>query len=140
MMAKRNLRPMSAPNQANRLLSVRLPESIVNQISISLAKRGLGKKGRSLWFRLAFASLLEMARGDREGYLGSLNLYINQPGGRSIQITLDADANSTFETLLSMAQRSAVDQKGLITRLALMASHLQLLDEGIAKYNAFKLD
>jgi hypothetical protein len=139
-MAKRNLRPVDFTDDSKRLLSVRLPITILNQISISLANRGLGKKGRSLWFRMAFASLLEMAKNDREGYLGSLNLYNNQSAGRSIQITLNSQGRKAFDVLLDMAVQSAIDQKGIITRLVLMAAHLQLLNEGIAKHKAFSAE
>jgi hypothetical protein len=89
---------------------------------------------------MAFMSLLRMAKDDREGYLGSLNLYNNQPGGRSIQITLNMEGAQAFQKLFTVAEQSAIEQKGLITRLVLMAAHLQLLNEGVAKHNAFLIE
>ena len=114
-----------------RMLSVRIKDRYLNQISISMARRGMGKKGRSEWFRLALVSLAKMAADDKGGFLASLELY-ESTGGKGIQITLDGDSLAAFERLHALALKSPGSKAALITRLATMAAHLQLFDEGIA--------
>ena len=130
-MAKRALNAGTVMTNEARLISVRLPIGLLEQISTSLKLRGLGKKGRSKWFSEALMTLGEMAKEDEEGYLGSLNLYNNQSNLKQIQIALRDEAQHTFDNLLQIASLSSIEKDGLITKLIFMTAHLQLLSEGI---------
>ncbi len=134
-MVRRALRVATASSQKKRLLNLRIDEEILSMIQVSLARRGLGQKGRSEWFRLAVIELEKLARQDSYSFLSSLEMYDSR-GGEKTQFTLTGDALVAFESMLDIAKEGARDKTALITRLAIMAAYLQLVREGLAGFSS----
>lgn len=104
-----------------RVVAVRLPNTLADQVQVELTRRGLAGKGRSKWFREATESLLVMARADRDGYLGGLSM-LSGGAGAPIQVTLKGESVAAFNELAEIARDSGSAPAGLNTRILILAA------------------